>query len=179
MFCKNGRMDGEINRRVNASRRVVGCMLTLAKNEVVSKEAKMAVYKSVLTPAFSGCEVWVCQEEHKEQSECGWNEISKKDVQIVLTIRVQDLLSNINDSDLTSDKNDSDDLKDSESMEEKDSSDLNKDITTTNPSAISYTDNLRSKIYRRIHTIPIGIAAQQCEIGGDMQVGLCRLAKSC
>nr|CAD7589824.1 unnamed protein product [Timema genevievae] len=41
MFCKNGRIDGEIDKQVNASRRVVGCMWSIAKNEVASREAKM------------------------------------------------------------------------------------------------------------------------------------------
>nr|CAD7405880.1 unnamed protein product [Timema cristinae] len=46
MFCNNGRLDGEIDRQVNASQRIVGCMWTIAKNEVVLKETKMAVYKT-------------------------------------------------------------------------------------------------------------------------------------
>nr|CAD7412037.1 unnamed protein product [Timema poppensis] len=66
MFCKIGSMDGDIDIRMNASRRLVGCMWTIAKNEVVSKEAEKAVYKSGLTQTLLyGCEVRVCQEKHK------------------------------------------------------------------------------------------------------------------
>nr|CAD7392237.1 unnamed protein product [Timema cristinae] len=71
MLYKNGRIDGEMDRRVNASPRLVGCMETIAKNEV-SQEAKIAVHKSVLTPPlFNGCEAWVCHEKHKSKNVSG------------------------------------------------------------------------------------------------------------
>nr|CAD7446263.1 unnamed protein product [Timema bartmani] len=65
MFCKNGRIDGEIDRHVNAYRRVVGYMW----NEVVSKEERMAVCKKggLIPTMFDGCEAWVCQEKHKSK----------------------------------------------------------------------------------------------------------------
>nr|CAD7575702.1 unnamed protein product [Timema californicum] len=59
---------GEIDGGVNASRRVVGCVWTAAKNEVVSQEGKRARYKSVLTPTlFYGCEALVCLEKHESK----------------------------------------------------------------------------------------------------------------
>ncbi|CAG2055019.1 unnamed protein product, partial [Timema podura] len=65
----DGWMGGEIDRQANTSQRVVGCMWTITKNEVVSKEAKMAVYKSLSTPTlFYGCEAWVCREKHKSKT---------------------------------------------------------------------------------------------------------------
>ncbi|CAG2053853.1 unnamed protein product [Timema podura] len=68
MFCIKGRMNGEINRRVNAPRRVVGHMWNIAKNEVL-KEKNMAIYK-VLTPTlFYEREACVCQEKHKSKAE--------------------------------------------------------------------------------------------------------------
>nr|CAD7201948.1 unnamed protein product [Timema douglasi] len=58
MFCKNGRMDGDIDRRADTSWRVVGWMWTVAKSEVVSKQTKMAGYKSVFVATlFYGYEV--------------------------------------------------------------------------------------------------------------------------
>jgi Reverse transcriptase (RNA-dependent DNA polymerase)/Endonuclease-reverse transcriptase len=68
MFQENGSLDGEINRRVQAGRRVVGAMAGLARSEVLSTKAKLAVYNSVLVPTMLyGSESWVCQEKHRSK----------------------------------------------------------------------------------------------------------------
>nr|CAD7424400.1 unnamed protein product [Timema monikensis] len=66
---KNERIYGEIDRQVTASRSLLGCIWTIVKKEVKSKEAKMAVHKSLLMATlFYGCEAWVCQEKYKTKS---------------------------------------------------------------------------------------------------------------
>jgi hypothetical protein len=65
---ENGRVDGDIDRRVNARRKVVGSMTGLARSEVLSTKAKLAVYNSVLLPTLMyGSESWVCQAQHKSK----------------------------------------------------------------------------------------------------------------
>ncbi|MFA0954709.1 RNA-directed DNA polymerase, partial [Klebsiella pneumoniae] len=65
MFDESGSLGGEIGRRVQAGRRVVGSMAGLAKSEVLSTQAKLAVYNSVLVPTvLYGSESWVCLAEH-------------------------------------------------------------------------------------------------------------------
>lgn len=64
-FGRNGKMENEIKRRVNAGRRVLGCMGDVVKRECISKEAKIAVYKTVMVPTLLyGSESWVCQKRH-------------------------------------------------------------------------------------------------------------------
>jgi hypothetical protein len=68
VFQENGNIDGEIDRRVSAGRKVVGSMMGLARSEVLSTKAKLAVYNSVLVPTLMyGSESWVCQEQHKSK----------------------------------------------------------------------------------------------------------------
>ncbi|MFA0954716.1 RNA-directed DNA polymerase, partial [Klebsiella pneumoniae] len=61
MFQENGCINGEINRRVQAGRRVVGAVAGLNRSDVLSAKAKLAVYGSVLAPTvLYGSESWVC-----------------------------------------------------------------------------------------------------------------------
>ena len=65
MYQENGSIDGEINRRVAAGRKVVGSMAGLAKSGALSSKAKLAIYDSVLVPTLLYCsESWVCQSKH-------------------------------------------------------------------------------------------------------------------
>ncbi|KAF1010546.1 MAG: hypothetical protein GAK29_05048 [Acinetobacter bereziniae] len=65
MFVKDGNLDGEIERRVKAGRKASGSLWSVAKNENVSAEAKVAVYKSVVLPTLLyGSESWVCKAQH-------------------------------------------------------------------------------------------------------------------
>lgn len=68
MFSEKGSIDSEIDRRVNAGRKIVGSMAGLAKSEALSNKAKLAVYNSVLLPTLLyGSESWVCQAKHKSK----------------------------------------------------------------------------------------------------------------
>jgi len=68
LFERNGRIDSEVERRVNAGRRVLGAMKGVVKNQTVSKEAKVAVYKSVVVPTLMyGSEAWTWNKCHKSR----------------------------------------------------------------------------------------------------------------
>jgi hypothetical protein len=68
LFLEDGSIDGEIDRRLNAGRKVVGSMMGLARSEVLSTKAKLAVYNSVSLPTLMyGSESWVCQTQHKSK----------------------------------------------------------------------------------------------------------------
>ena len=68
MFDRNGRIDGEITRRVNAGAQVVGAMSKFARDERLSKGARMAVYGSVVVPVLMyGSETWVWQKRHRSR----------------------------------------------------------------------------------------------------------------
>ena len=65
MFTNDGKMDMEIERRVNAGRKVIGSMWAVNQSEQLSMEAKKAVYNSVVVPTvLYGSETWVCQNKH-------------------------------------------------------------------------------------------------------------------
>ena len=68
MFDRNGRIDGEITRRVNAGAQVVDAMNKFARDERLSKGARMAVYGSVVVPVLMyGSETWVWQKRHRSR----------------------------------------------------------------------------------------------------------------
>jgi hypothetical protein len=68
VFEKSGSMDGEINRRVYAGRKVVGTMAKLTRSKRLSHKAKLAVYNAVLLPTLlHGSECWVCLEKHRSK----------------------------------------------------------------------------------------------------------------
>jgi hypothetical protein len=61
-------MDGEINRRVCAGRKVVGTMAKFSRSKCLSHKAKLAVCNAVLLPIIlHGSEPWVCLEKHRSK----------------------------------------------------------------------------------------------------------------
>ena len=66
MFQNDGRLDGEMERRTNAGRKVTGSLWRVVKNENLSMGVQMAVYRSVFLPTLLyGSESWVCLQKHK------------------------------------------------------------------------------------------------------------------
>jgi hypothetical protein len=65
LFEKNGSVDGEIERRASAGRRVAGSTMGLARSQFLSKKAKLAIRNSILLPTLLyGSESWVLQARH-------------------------------------------------------------------------------------------------------------------
>lgn len=68
MYQEDGNIDGEIERRVAAGRKVVGSMAGLAKSDALSSKAKISIYNTVLVPTvLYGSESWVCQSKHESR----------------------------------------------------------------------------------------------------------------
>jgi hypothetical protein len=67
-FERTGKIDREIERRKCAGLGVIGALSKFAKDTILSRDARMAVYRSVLVPTLTyGCESWVWQEKHKSR----------------------------------------------------------------------------------------------------------------
>jgi len=61
-------IDREIKERVNAGRRVLGGTKGIMKSQVLSTEARVAVYKGVLVPTLlCGAEIWTTQSAHRSK----------------------------------------------------------------------------------------------------------------
>jgi hypothetical protein len=68
LFSKDGCIDKEIERRVNAGRKVLGGVKCLAKSETLSKKARLTIRSAILAPTLLyGSETWVCQKKHESK----------------------------------------------------------------------------------------------------------------
>lgn len=47
-FAKDGKIQGKIEKKVHAGRRILGIMSSIGKREDLSMDAKKPIYKSVL-----------------------------------------------------------------------------------------------------------------------------------
>ena len=68
LLQNDGRIDGEIDRRVNAGLRVVGATSSLSRNLEVDQKCKLAVYESVVVPTLMyASETWVWKGNHRSK----------------------------------------------------------------------------------------------------------------
>jgi hypothetical protein len=72
LFHRDGSLDGEIERRVNACLRVVGATGKICRDQDIDMKCKLAVYESVLIPTLTyGSETWVMLKKHNSRIVAG------------------------------------------------------------------------------------------------------------
>ncbi len=68
-FSKDGRLEGELERRIGIGMSTVGAMKAkVLENRGLSWKAKMQVYNAMVVPMMTyGCESWVLREKEKSR----------------------------------------------------------------------------------------------------------------
>ena len=65
-LSEDGKMGGEVERRIGMTMQTVGAMKKEYESREISREAKVTVFESVTIPTLTyGCEVWVLTEREK------------------------------------------------------------------------------------------------------------------
>ena len=105
LFESSGKIGKEVDRRTAAGRRIIGGVNAVIRSSVVSKEAKVAIYKSVLVPTvLYGSECWVLQDSHRSKINavgmdylrgvCGYRRIDKvRNDRVLVECNVKGLLT--------------------------------------------------------------------------------------
>ena len=67
-LCEDGKIEGEVERRIGMTLQAVGAMKKVYESREGSREAKVTVYEAVVIPMLSyGCETWVLNERGKSR----------------------------------------------------------------------------------------------------------------
>ena len=68
MFTRDGKIDADVERRVNAGNNVNGAIHAVVTNQSMSEKARLAVHNGVLVPTLMyGSECWVWQTRHESR----------------------------------------------------------------------------------------------------------------
>jgi len=67
-LSEDGKMGGEVERRIGMTMQTVGAMKKVYESREISREAKVTVFESVTIPTLTyECEVWVLTEREKSR----------------------------------------------------------------------------------------------------------------
>ena len=62
-LSEDGKLESEVERRIGMTMQAVGAMKKAYESREISREAKVAVFKSVAVPTLTyGCESWILRE---------------------------------------------------------------------------------------------------------------------
>ena len=69
MFTRDGKIDADVERRVNGGNKVNGGIHEVVTNQSMFEKARMAVQNGELVPILMyGCQCWVWQAKHESRS---------------------------------------------------------------------------------------------------------------